>query len=112
MKHCKTELNYFTTYTDANGHEHYAVHKYRRTNGIVTSMRDLKLDGASYEKQYSIDKFIVEHDCASGMWRVIDTTAGSSVGTFWTKEDADEYAEFKNGSFMYMHDNDDVDPWS
>ena len=33
------------------------------------------------------------------------------VGKFWTKEDAEEYADFKNSDFKYASD-DGLDPWN
>lgn len=110
MKNSKTRLLYFVTFIDSNGHEHYAVHQYNNIDGFVTSMRDLKFEGMSYEKQYNIDKFLVEFDHYTRMWRVLDTTTDMYVGSFWTKEDADEYAEFKNSDFKYLSD-DGLDPW-
>lgn len=38
----KTEVKYYVTYIDSNGHEHYAVHKWNRLTGFVTAMRDIK----------------------------------------------------------------------
>ena len=35
------EIPYYATFTDVNGHEHYAVHKWNRLTGFVTSMRDI-----------------------------------------------------------------------
>ena len=35
------DIPYYTTFTDVNGHEHYAVHKWNRLTGFVTSMRDI-----------------------------------------------------------------------
>lgn len=36
------EVNYYVTYLDNEGHEHYAVQKYNRLSGEVTIMKDYK----------------------------------------------------------------------
>ena len=36
----KKEIAYYVTFTDMNGHEHFAVHFYNRLSGFVTSMKD------------------------------------------------------------------------
>lgn len=48
----KTEdglLNFYAEYTDSEGHKHFAVHKYRRSDGWVWSMRDYKFPDVKYK---------------------------------------------------------------
>ena len=40
----KDKVNYFTTYIDKNGLQHYAVHAYNRLSGVVDRMSDNKND--------------------------------------------------------------------
>lgn len=109
-----THLNYFAQFIDANGHEHYAIHQFNNVNRAVTSMRDFKFEEVSYEKKYvkqDFDRFVVEYDAYTRMWHVLDTMTDTFVGKFWTKEDAEEYANFKNSDFKYASD-DGLDPWN
>lgn len=41
-------LNYYTEYRDSEGHDHYAIHRYRASDGWVWSMRDYKFPGLQY----------------------------------------------------------------
>ena len=109
-----TRLNYFVQFIDSNGHEHYAVHQFNNVDRTVTSMRDFKFEDVSYEKKYSkndLSRFIVEYDAYVHMWHVLDTMTDTFVGKFWTKADAEEYADFKNSDFKYAYDCE-LDPWN
>lgn len=45
-------LAYYTEYSDSDGKKHYAVHKYRPTDGWVWGMRDFKFPGMAYSKHW------------------------------------------------------------
>ena len=109
-----TRLNYFVQFIGSDGHKHYAVHQFNNVDRTVTSIHDFKFEGVSYEKKYSkqdLSRFIVEYDSYMRMWNVLDTITETYVGKFWTKDDAEEYADFKNSDFKYAAD-DDLDPWN
>lgn len=45
-------LAYYTEYNDSEGKKHYAVHKYRPTDGWVWGMHDFKFPGMAYSKRW------------------------------------------------------------
>ena len=45
-------LAYYTEYSDSEGKKHYAVHKYRPTDGWVWGMRDFKFPDMAYSKHW------------------------------------------------------------
>ena len=51
MKTDSNLLAYYVEFVDSNGMKHYAVHKYRKTDGWVWSMRDYKFPGLQYDKK-------------------------------------------------------------
>lgn len=54
-------LNFYTEYIDSSGIMHYAVHKYRPSDGWVWSMRDYKFSDLQYNKSYRPTANTVEH---------------------------------------------------
>lgn len=47
MKHNEF-VDYYTEFYDSNGAKHYAVHRYNRNNGFVSSVRDHKFTDLNY----------------------------------------------------------------
>lgn len=119
MKSDSGLLNYYTEFTDSDGKQHYAIHRYRRSDGWVWSMRDYKFPGLQYPERKNMNDTInpnVTIDAKpkfdpnlamrgpAKYWCVYDKSK-RLIAKFRDKEDADEYKVKGLGEYTVVEED-------